>query len=124
VELLCKDEVYAIVGAVIEVHRELRNGFLEAVNQEAMELELCAQTIPFIPQAAVVIYYKGRPLKKAYIADFLCYGKVLVEIKVMERLTKKEQAQLLNYMHATGIRVGVLINFGDAGRLDWERLAL
>ena len=123
-ELLLKDEVYAIVGAAIEVHRELKNGFLEAVYQEGMEIELADRQIPFVPQAPITIFYKGRPLQKRYYADLLCYQQVPVELKVMERLTNKEVAQLLNYMHATRIRVGVLINFGDPGRLDWQRLVL
>jgi GxxExxY protein len=116
--------VYAIIGAAIEVHRELKNGFLEAVYQEAMEIELADRAIPFVPQKPITIFYKGHPLHKFYVPDFFCYEKVLVEIKVMERLTKKQEAQLLNCMHATKTRVGVLINFGDAGRLDWERLVL
>ena len=95
-ELLLKDEVYAVIGAAIEVHRELKNEFLEAVYQEAMEVELTARGIPFVPQAPIVIYYKGKPLKQFNVADVLCYGKVLVELKVMERLTSKEVAQLLN----------------------------
>jgi GxxExxY protein len=85
-------------------------------------MELTARGIPFIPQAEITIHYKGRPLKKKYVADFLCYGKIIVEIKVMERLTSKEQAQILNYIYATRMRLGVQINFGDVGRLDWERL--
>jgi GxxExxY protein len=124
VELICKDEVYAIIGAAIEVHRELRSGFLEAVYQEALEVELGARGIPFVPQMPITIYYKGQALNKFYIADFFCYGQILVEVKVMERLTKREEAQLLNYMHATRTKVGLLINFGDLGRLDWERLVL
>ena len=91
-ELVCKEEVYAIIGAAIEVHRELKNGFLEAVYQEAMEIELTARRIPFTPQSLIPVFYKGQPLKKVYVADFLCYAKVLVEIKVMERLTSKEEA--------------------------------
>jgi GxxExxY protein len=123
-ELLFKDEVYAIVGAAIEVHRELKNGFLEAIYQEAMGIEMTTRNIPFLAQTPIQVFYKSRPLVKGYVADFFCYEKILVEIKVMERLTSKETAQLLNYMHATKTRVGVLINFGDAGRLDWERFIL
>lgn len=121
-EPIYREEVYAIIGATIEVHRQLKCHYLEAVYQEAMEIELAARGIPFVPQAEIQIHYKGRPLKKRYVADFLCYDKIIVEIKVMERLTSKEQAQVLHYVHATGMRLGVLINFGDPGRLDWERL--
>ena len=123
-ELVLKDEVYAVIGAAKEVHRELKGGYLEAVYQEAMELELTARRVPLVPQAPVSIWYKGPPLKKQYFADLICYGQLLVEIKVMERLTSRAEAQLLNYMHATRFRVGVLINFGDPGRLDWHRLVL
>ena len=123
-ELLLKGEVYAIIGAAMEVHREFRGGYLEAVYQEALELELGWRGVPFVPQAEISLRYKGHPLKKKYVADLVCYEQVLVELKVMERRTSREEAQLLNYMHATGFRVGVLINFGDPGRLDWHRYVL
>ena len=123
-ELILKDEVYAIVGAAMEVHRELKGGYLEAVYQEAMVIELTDRRIPFVPQAEIPIRYKGRVLKKHYFADLVCYGQILVELKVMERVTTRETAQLLNYLYATGFKVGLLINFGDPGRLDWERYVL
>jgi GxxExxY protein len=121
-ELLLKDEVYAIVGAAIDVYNELGSGFLEAVYQEAMEMELSMRRIPFEPQKELCIYYKGRCLEKRYIADLICYGSVLVELKVMRQIGSGEEAQLLNYLNATGLRVGVIINFGDPGRLDWKRM--
>lgn len=123
-DLLLKDEVYAVVGAAMEVHRELRGGYLEAVYQEAMEIELASRSIPFQPQALIPIRYKTHVLRKQYVADFICFGTLLVEIKVMERLTSREEAQVLNYLHATGFRVALLVNFGDPGRLDWERYVL
>jgi GxxExxY protein len=121
-DLLCKDEVYAIVGAAMEVHTELGAGFLEAAYQEAMEMEMGLRSIPFVPQCDLTIKYKGNELKKAYCADFVCYEQVVVEIKAMRELTGREEAQLLNYLKATGLRVGLLINFGDPGRLDWKRI--
>jgi GxxExxY protein len=121
-DLLLKDEAYAIVGAAMEVHNELGAGFLEAAYQEAMEIEMAVRGIPFQPQCDLNIHYKGRALKKAYCADFVCYGQVVVEIKAMRELTVREEAQLINYLKATGLRVGLLINFGDPGRLDWKRL--
>ena len=121
-ELLLKEEVYAIVGAAIDVYNELGSGFLEAVYQEAMELELALRSVPFEPQKELCIYYKGHCLKKKYCADLICFGSVLVEIKVMRQLGSGEESQLLNYLNATGLRVGILINFGDAGRLDWKRM--
>lgn len=120
-DLLYAAEVYAIVGAAIEVHRHLHSHYLEAVYQEALELELTARQIPFASQTPVGIHYKGQLLKKGYIADFLCYDAIIVEIKVLERLTSKEESQLLNYLHATQCRVGLLINFGTEGRLEWKR---
>jgi GxxExxY protein len=120
-ELLLKEEVYAIVGAAIEVHRELGDGFLEPVYQEAMEIELESRGIPFEPQKTLPIFYKGCRLKKEYVADLVCYGQVVVELKALDRLGKKEESQILNYLKATGLRVGLLINFGSSGKLDWMR---
>ena len=121
-ELLLKDEVYAIVGAAIEVYNEMGSGFLEAVYQETMELELKARAIPFEAQKELCIYYKGKCLNKKYVADLVCFGSVLVELKVMRQIGSGEEAQLLNYLNATGLRVGIIINFGDPGRLDWKRM--
>jgi GxxExxY protein len=120
--LLLKDEVYAIVGAAIEVHRELGSGFLEAVYQEALELELISRQIPFVPRQSLTIYYKTRPLKKEYEADLICYQQIIVELKALSKLSSREEAQLLNYLKATGLRVGLLINFGSVGKLEWTRL--
>ncbi len=121
-ELLLKEQVYAIVGAAIEVHRELGDGFLEEVYQEALELELTDRGIPFEAQKPMQISYKGRALKKKYVADFVCYGQIIVEIKAVECLIKKHQSQILNYLNATKLRVGVLANFGSTGTLEWKRL--
>ncbi len=120
-ELLLKEEVYAIIGAAIEVHRVLGPGFLEPVYQEAMEIELADRQTPFEAQKALVIYYKGRRLEKEYRADFVCFDQIIVEIKAADELTGRDEAQLLNYLKATGFRVGLLINFGSHGRLEWKR---
>ena len=123
-ELLFKEEVYAIVGAGIEVYNELGAGFLESVYQEAMEIELGNRGIPLQPQVPLRIKYKERVLEKQFCADLICYRATLVELKAIEQTTKRDEAQVLNYLRATGLRVGVLINFGDPGRLDWTRLVL
>ena len=123
-ELLYKDEVYAIVGAAMDVYNDLGPGFLENVYQEAMEIEVAARRIPFNPQNPINVRYKGQILKKFYVADLICYDKIIVEIKAMENLTGREDAQLLNYLKATGIQVGVLINFGHYPGLEWKRLIL
>ena len=120
-DLLLKDEVFAIIGAAIEVHKELGIGFLEAVYQEALEIELRTRQLPFIPQKPLVISYKGYQLKKEYVADLISYDQIVVELKAIDRLTGKEESQILNYLKATGLRVGLLINFGYAGRLEWKR---
>jgi GxxExxY protein len=120
--LLLKDEVYAVVGAAIEVHREMGCGFFEAAYQEAMELEMAERGIPYLPQQLLKIRYKRWVLKKEYVADFICFGGLLIEIKALDRLTSKEEAQVLNYLKATGFEVAVLINFGAHGRLEWKRL--
>jgi GxxExxY protein len=121
-KLLYKDEVYAIIGAAIEVHRELGSGFLEAVYQEALEIELEQRGVPFEAQRTLPIFYKQRRLKREYIADVVCHDKIIVELKALDKLSSRETAQLLNYLKATGLRVGLLINFGSIGTLEWERL--
>ncbi|MBC8505131.1 MAG: GxxExxY protein [Anaerolineales bacterium] len=120
-KLIYKDEVYAIIGAAIEVHRELGSGFLEAVYQEAyqMELELCK--IPFEPQKRLRVYYKGKPLQANYVADLVCHNQIIIELKALDHLSGKEEAQIINYLKATGQRVGLLINFGSSGKLEWKR---
>jgi GxxExxY protein len=123
-ELLYKEEVYAIVGAAMEVYNELGPGFLEAVYQEALGMEMSHRSIPFLPLQELVIYYKGQPLKKTYEADFVAYGKIIIEIKALDVLTTREEAQLLNYQKATGYQLGLLINFGDSDRLIWKRMIL
>jgi GxxExxY protein len=121
-ELLFKDEVYRIIGAAIEVYNVLGAGFLESVYQEAMEVELARRDIPFSPQVPVRVRYKDVTLNKGFFADLICFGAVIVELKAISATTKADEAQLLNYLRATDIRVGLLINFGDPGQLDWTRL--
>ena len=120
-DLLLKDEVFAIVGAAMAVYNELGPGFLEAVYHEALEIELTERGIPFQSHQDLHIIYKGRTLRKEYEADFVCYGQVVVEIKAIDRLTSKDEAQLLNYLKATRLHVGLLINFGHPEKLEWLR---
>ena len=120
-ELLLKDEVFAVIGAAIEVDRELGPGFLEAVYQEAMEIELADRGIPFLAQEPLTIRFKTRVLKKRYEPDLLCYNLLVAELKALNQLTGADEAQLLNYLKATGLRVGVLVNFGSVGKLEWKR---
>lgn len=112
---------YQIIGAAMEVHRELGGGFLEAVYQEAFELELDARGIPAKREAVLPIKYKGRTLSTKYRVDFLCFDSVLVETKAVQSLSAADEAQLLNYLKAADMHAGLLINF--AGRsLDFRRL--
>ncbi len=119
--LIQKEKVYAIMGAAIEVHRNLGSGFLEAIYQEAMEIELSARGIPFDAQKQIQVRYKGQMLNREYVADLVCFNLILVELKALNRLSGNEEAQVLNYLKATGLKVGVLINFGSHGKLEWKR---
>lgn len=119
--LLYEQEVYAVVGAAMEVYNQLGSGFLEAVYEEAMTIESTLRNIPFQTQVHLPVQYKGRMLKKSYIADFIAYDKVLVEFKCIPRLTSVEQAQIINYLKVTAMRVGLLINFGNREELEWKR---
>jgi GxxExxY protein len=123
-ELLYRDEVYAIVGAAMEVHSVLGPGFAEAIYQEALEIELEARSIPFARQTPIQVRYKDRVLEKMYIADVVCYQSIIVELKVVPRTGNIEEGQVLNYLKATGYRVGLLINFAVVGKLDWQRFVL
>ena len=122
-ELIQKDEVYAIVGAAMEVHREKGFGFAEPVYQECMEIELSDRKIPALAQKEIPISYKERLLKKTYIADFVACDKITVELKALDRLSSREEAQVINYLKSSGLEVGVLINFG-APSLEWKRIVL
>lgn len=122
-ELIFRDEVYSIVGAAMEVHSVLGSGFLEAVYQSALKLELAARQIPFEFEKELPVFYKGQRLENIYRADLICYGKIIVELKAPDKLTSKEEAQILNYLKATGFHVGLLVNFGSRGKLEWKRFA-
>ena len=123
-EFLYKDESYAIRGAVFEVYREMGCGFLEPVYQECMEKELRRRKIPFQTEQEICIHYKDDPLNKSYRADLICYEKIILELKAVEALTDKHRAQLFNYLKATNIRLGFLINFGHYPKAEIERIIL
>ncbi len=105
---------FALIGAAIEVHRVLGSGFLEAVYQEAFAKELSGRDIPFRAESELPVFYKGEKLSTSYRADFVCYESVIVELKAVKQLTIIEEAQILNYLKATGFRTGMLFNFGAA----------
>lgn len=114
-------DTYAVIGAALEVHRRLGHGFLEAVYQEALEIELIERSIPHRREVALPILYRDKTLTCSYRADFVCYGDVIVELKAIGRLTDVDKAQVINYLKATGMSRGLLLNFGGAS-LESRRL--
>ena len=123
-ELLFKEEVYAIAGAMFEVYKTLGPGFLEPVYQEALSVEFSLRGIPFEREKPLEIFYKDVKLEKKYVADFVCYNQIILELKALPRLTNIEAAQLINYLKITKTRLGLLANFGSLQRLEWKRYVL
>ena len=119
-ELFLKDEVFAVVGAGMEVYNELGCGFLEPVYQEALAIEMRDRGIPFKAQCPLQIRYKGTILDKTYCADFICYEQLVVELKAMEKIFGRDEAQILNYLKATGKAICLLLNFGKS-RIEIKR---
>lgn len=119
--LLFKEESYAINGAAFEVYKQLGHGFLEAVYQEALEVEFTKRNIPFEREKELSIYYDGKPLKQTYRADFVCFGHIIVELKAVQNIEDSHRSQVFNYLKATGFRLGVIINFGHSGGIEIER---
>lgn len=120
-ELIYKDEVNLIIGAAIEVQRNLGCGFLEPVYQEALEIEFIEKRIPYSREKEMTINYKDKVLQKKYIADFICYEDIIIELKVCEGISKNHISQVLNYLNATKSKLGVLINFGKIP-LEFKRI--
>ena len=123
-EILYKEESYRIVGACFEVYNRLGSGFLKPVYQEALQIELEYQQIPFQSQPELKLIYRDQSLEKTYKPDFICYDKIIVEIKAFSAIVDKHRAQTLNYLYATGNKLGLLVNFGDHPKLIHERIAL
>lgn len=123
-ELFFKEEVYRIVGACFEVYKEKGHGFVESVYQACLEMEMELQGIPFDSQRVIALEYKGRRLDQSFKPDLICFNQIILEIKVVKDLADEHRAQLLNYLKATGLKVGLLVNFGHHPRLQWERLVL
>ncbi|HJV84306.1 MAG TPA: GxxExxY protein [Noviherbaspirillum sp.] len=121
-ELLYSREYYLVRGAVFEVYREMGPGFLEAVYQECLGREFARCGIPFVAQPGLNLVYKGERLKQTFIPDFICFGSVIVELKALGSTTGEHKAQVLNYLRATGMRVGLLANFGCYPKATIERI--
>ncbi len=121
VDLVLKEESYKIIGACMEVHKNLGCGFLEPVYQEILAMEFKLQDIPFEQEKKINIYYKGMQISKYYITDFICYDKVVVELKAATDITTEFEAQVLNYLKATGLNLGLIVNFGNMS-LQFKRI--
>lgn len=121
--LIYERETYAILGACFAVYRDKGCGFLEAVYQECLEIELGHREIPFASGVRLPLSYRGQVLKQVYIADIVCYDKIIIEIKAVSNVADEHRAQLINYLNATGYQLGLLVNFGHHPKLEYERIA-
>src|SRR4029077_20176580 len=121
-ELVYKDESYAIIGACFEVYKDKGCGFHEPIYHECLEIELEFQGIPFLSKPPQTLRYRGRTLVQTFTPDFICYGKIIVEIKAASGLADETHAQQLNHLAATGCELGLLVNFGHYPKLEYERL--
>ena len=122
-EIIYKKESYAIIGACFEVYNAKGCGFLEPVYQECLAIEFEHQRIPAIPKPLLTLSYRDRTLQQTYQPDFVCFEKIILELKAAFILADEHRAQLLNYLHATGFVLGLLVNFGHYPKLDYERIA-
>ena len=120
--IIYKEESYRVMGACFEVYKEKGPGFVEPVYQECLEIELALQDIPFIAQSVLELDYKGRRLRRTYTPDFICFEKIILEIKAVSKILDEHRAQVHNYLKATGLKLGLLANFGHYPQLEWERI--
>jgi GxxExxY protein len=122
-DYIYKDETYSIIGAAQEVHKELGSGFLEVVYQDAFEIELTNKNIPYKREFALPIYYKNIKMNRLYRVDFLCFDKIIVEIKSVNNIVEEFYAQVMHYLKATKLKLGLIINFGETS-LKVKRIIL
>ena len=121
-DFLLKKECYRIYGCIFSVNKKLGSGFLEAVYQEALEIELRQNSIPFVPQQEFKIIYAGIPLKSKYVADIVCFNEIIIELKAVSQINEQYKAQLLNYLAVTGNRLGLLVNFNSYPKAEIVRM--
>lgn len=122
-EYLYKEETYDIIGCAMEVHNELGCGFLEPVYQEALSIVFREKNIPFVKEKSLDIKFKGQVLNKKYIADFICFDKIIIELKAIDTINSQHLAQVINYLKCTDKRLGLIINFGTSS-LQYRRVIL
>lgn len=123
-EIWYRDECFQIQGAIFDVYREMGSGFLEAVYQECLEKELSKRGIPFVAHQALRLFYKGEPIRQTFVPDFICYESIIVELKALSATKGEHKAQVLNYLKATGMHLGLLANFGCHPKATIERIVL
>jgi GxxExxY protein len=123
-EIVFKEESYQIMGACFEVYKEMGCGFLEPVYQECLEREFNYRRIPFRPQEELELRYKGELLQQKYVPDFICFDKIIVELKAVKELCDKHRAQVHNYLKATRYKLGLLVNFGHFPKVEYERIVV
>ena len=121
--LIYEEEAFRIRGAVFEVYRAMGAGFLEAVYQECLEIEFAKRGVQFNAHQPLALSYRGQPLRQTYVADFVCYDRIIVEVKAVRVIAPEHRAQTINYLRATDMKLGLLINFGAVPRVEIERFA-
>jgi len=122
--ILFKEESYAIIGACFDVYKDKGAGFLEAVYQECLSIEFAYKSIPYIEQKELPLSYRGKRLNKTYKPDFICFDKIILEIKAVSKIADEHRSQVLNYLNASSLQLGILINFGHSPKLEYERFLL
>jgi len=120
--IILKEESYAVMAACFEVYKEKGPGFLEAVYQECLEIEFAARDVPFAAHPDLELTYKGKRLAQKYVPDFVCFDSIVLEIKAASKLAPEHEAQMHNYLKATGMRLGILVNFGHYPGVEWKRI--
>jgi GxxExxY protein len=123
-EIIFRDESYKIMGACFEVYKEKGCGFTEPVYQECLAIEFSRQGIPFVSQPSFDVEYKGTKLELFFKPDFVCFGSIIIELKALSKLRDEHRSQVLNYLHATKFRLGLLVNFGHHPKVEYERIVL